>query len=500
MAHVSDEKKRIVAEFVKLLLEYPNIGVLDMENLPAKQLQTMRHTLRDKILMKMTKRRLMKLAFDEAEKKKPGISKMMGFTKGMPALLFSCENPFKLYKFLQKNKSPAPAKAGQTAPKDIIIPAGPTPFAPGPVIGELGQFRIKTGVEANKVVIKQDSTVAKEGEKITPKLAELLTRLNILPMEVGLDLVAVYEDGEIITKDVLAVDEDKYIADLGQAGLWALNLAIESGYASKDTIELLLSKAHGDAKAIGREANILADELVGELMGKADSSAKALAAELNIETTEAPPEEKAAEPEKPEEKEPEPAETPKEEPAEEAPKEAEESEEPAPEEVAEEEPEEQKEPEAPAEEPKKEEDKQPVEDPAQPDPEPPVEEHKEEAKPEEPPKKEKVEEHPKEEEKVEEAEPPAEEPAEEKPEEPPEEEKAEEEPEAAEEPELEEPAEEKVAEDEKAEAEKVEEIPEKKIDAQTESKINSNVDKLLAKTKAFADGKIPKADDLLKEG
>jgi large subunit ribosomal protein L10 len=42
-----------------------------------------------------------------------------------------------LYKILQKSKSSAPAKAGQTAPNDIYVKAGKTSFAPGPIIGEL---------------------------------------------------------------------------------------------------------------------------------------------------------------------------------------------------------------------------------------------------------------------------------------------------------------------------------------------------------------------------
>ncbi|MBI2112759.1 50S ribosomal protein L10, partial [Candidatus Woesearchaeota archaeon] len=36
---------------------------------------------------------------------------------------------------LEKNKSNAPAKPGQVAPKDITVKAGATSFAPGPIIG-----------------------------------------------------------------------------------------------------------------------------------------------------------------------------------------------------------------------------------------------------------------------------------------------------------------------------------------------------------------------------
>ncbi|MFH1409327.1 MAG: 50S ribosomal protein L10 [Nanoarchaeota archaeon] len=414
MAHVAEHKKKTVVEFTKLLLDNPIIGMVNMENLPAKQLQTIIGLSRGRLSLKMTKRRLMKLAFAAAEEKKPGLSILLDHARGMPALLFTQENPFRLYKFLQKNKSPAPAKAGQIAPHAIVIPAGPTPFAPGPIIGELGALRIKTGVENNKVVVKVDSVVCKDGEMISAKLAELLTRFNILPMEVGLDLVAIFENGEVLEKTLLAVDEDRYIADLSQAAQWANNLAVEAGIASKDTIELLLSTAQRHSLSLGREANIMADELVGEILAKAESTAKGLSGDLNfaVEEKPAPKKEKHAE---------EPAkqpETPKEKRAEEKPEPVE-KEEPTPE---------------------------PVEGKAQVE-EPTVEEIPS-AEPKEAPAEEKKEE-------------PAPEPKEERPE------------------------------------EKKEPAPKHTVQ---DDKIASNVEKLLQRTKDFAEGKIPKADDLLKEG
>ena len=68
-AHVSQKKKDTVSEFAHLLDHYPVIGVVNMENLPTKQLQTMRSKLRDKeTVLRMTKKRLMKLAFSKSKK------------------------------------------------------------------------------------------------------------------------------------------------------------------------------------------------------------------------------------------------------------------------------------------------------------------------------------------------------------------------------------------------------------------------------------------------
>ncbi|MFC1733002.1 50S ribosomal protein L10 [candidate division KSB1 bacterium] len=307
-AHVAESKKKVVKEFADLISQYPIIGAVNMENMPAPQLQRMRALLREKVVLRMTKRRLMTLAIEMAKDKKKGVEQLLPYLRGMPAMIFTKENPFSLSKTIRKNKSPAPAKAGQTAPNDVVVKAGPTPFAPGPVIGELGAVGIKTGVEGGKVAIKADSVVVKEGEVIKPEVASILTRLGIEPMEVGLDLVAVYEDGIIYDKKILNVDEEEYLANILQAHQWSFNLAIETGILNADTTEFMITKAYNDSKALAREANILADEMVGEILGKAEMQMKVLKADLNLpETVEAPkeeakPEEKKEEPKAEEEK------------------------------------------------------------------------------------------------------------------------------------------------------------------------------------------------------
>jgi large subunit ribosomal protein L10 len=319
MAHVSQEKKDIVAKLVKLITEYPIIGAVNMENLPAPALQKMKASLRDQAFIWMAKRRLMKVAFAEAEKTKKDISKLVDYLRGMPALIFTKENPFKIYKKIKQSKSPAPAKPGQIAPKDIEVKAGPTPFMPGPIIGELGQIGIKTGVENGKVAIKEDAVVVKEGEEIKANVAGLLTRLGIEPMELGLDITAFFEDGVIYDRKVLDIDEDKFLSDLTQAAAYANNLAVEIAFPTKDTTDLLIGKAFREAKTLGIECNVLDPEIIEELIARGEAQAIGIKTTANIETgaakpveekKEAPAEEKKEEP-KPEEK---PAELPKEEP------------------------------------------------------------------------------------------------------------------------------------------------------------------------------------------
>jgi large subunit ribosomal protein L10 len=261
-------------------MDYPIIAAVNMENLPTRQLQNMRATLRGKVVMKMSKRRLMAFALKQCASKKAGVEQLVPQLKGMPALLFTKENPFSLYKTLSNNKSTAPIRGGQVAPKDIIVPAGATSFAPGPIIGQLGQVGIAAGIDQGKVVIKKDSLVAKAGAIVKPELASILTRLGIEPMEIGLDVTAVYENGEIFSKDILSIDEKKFLENLMQAHQWAFNLAVEAGILNKDTTEFMVCKAFNDAKALAVEQGILADLVIADIIAKAHNQMLAVACDL----------------------------------------------------------------------------------------------------------------------------------------------------------------------------------------------------------------------------
>ncbi len=250
IAHVSEKKKQEVEDIKSLVRKYNVLGIVNLENLPADQFLKIKHKLRDKIFIKTSKKRLTKIAFAQLEKEKKEISKLGEMIRGSPALLFTNEDEFKLQKNLNKNKSSTFAKAGQTANKDIMISAGPTPFAPGPMIGEFGQLGIKTQVVEGKIHIKEDKLLVKEGEEINPKIAGMLAKLGIEPMEIGLNLLFTYKNGEILTKDVLNINEQEFLNSLKLAYQESINLAVNSAYPVKETIEILLRKAQLNAMAL----------------------------------------------------------------------------------------------------------------------------------------------------------------------------------------------------------------------------------------------------------
>ena len=102
MAHVSNKKKEVVQELKQLSEEYPIVGAVNMAGIGASQLQKMREKLRDKVVLKVCKRRLIKIVLDESKKK--DLEKLEPYLEGQPALLFTKDNPFELFKILKANK------------------------------------------------------------------------------------------------------------------------------------------------------------------------------------------------------------------------------------------------------------------------------------------------------------------------------------------------------------------------------------------------------------
>ncbi|MFQ6105850.1 MAG: 50S ribosomal protein L10 [Candidatus Hydrothermarchaeaceae archaeon] len=274
-----------VDKLASLLLDYPVIGIVNTERLPAKHLQKIRTLLRGNALIKVSKKSLMKHAIEKASKEEKSLGGLAEHMRGQPAFIFSKINPFKLYKILEKNRSMVPAKPNSVATKDIAVQEGETSFPPGPVLGELQQAGIPTGVQNGKIVIKEDKVIVKEGEKINPIVAAALAKLDIAPVEIGIDLVAAHEGNTIFSSDVLVVDEAKTISDLQNAHTCAVALSIASGYITKETANMVLANAFNEARNLALAANILEPEVIKEIILKAHLQMLSLKSALdNAET------------------------------------------------------------------------------------------------------------------------------------------------------------------------------------------------------------------------
>jgi len=280
MAHVAKWKYGEVEELTKIITENPIIGIADINSIPAPQLQKMRENIRGKAIVRCSKNSLIKIALDNANKKCSGIEGLEGHIDGQSVIIATDMNPFKLFKVLKGTKTMAPAKGGEIAPNDIIVKAGDTPFKPGPIVGELQSAGIPAAIQQGKVVIKSNKTIVKAGEKIPTASAQMLTRLEIFPLEIGMNLHAVFENGDVFLPDVLDIDTDAFMAQMALASSNAFNLAVQIGWTTKDTINTILMKAVRDARAVALEAGVVNKETINDIIAKANASMLSVASKV----------------------------------------------------------------------------------------------------------------------------------------------------------------------------------------------------------------------------
>jgi large subunit ribosomal protein L10 len=279
-AKVAQWKRDLVGELKEKFEGYPVVGILDVSDIPARQFQQMRRMLREKAEIKVGRKVLLRIAAEQAGEKKQELRELTKYLEGQVALIFTQMNPFKLWKFLNENRATAPAKPGQAAPKDIVIPAGDTDFPPGPIIGELQRVGIKARIQAGKIVILEDCTLLKEGDIIKPEVAEALSKFGIEPREIGFKLLAAFEGGVVFPGDVLVVDEEKVKGQIQMAYTHSLNLSVEVGYPTGENVRLLISKASARAFALALNASIPTTEVLPHLLGRASIEMRGLATAL----------------------------------------------------------------------------------------------------------------------------------------------------------------------------------------------------------------------------
>jgi large subunit ribosomal protein L10 len=255
--------------------KYNVIALVRMEKVRSSQLLPLRKKFKGEVEILSIKDKVAQKAL--AGLKIPSVEKMLDKLVGQCVLMFTNMSPFKLNILLGKNKIMLPARGGDVASIDVVIKAGNTGITPGPILTDFKEAGIATKIDQGTIWITKDSTAAKKGGVISAKLATLLSKLDVKPVEAGISLDTAIADGVLYAKDEMVIDVEKYRKAFAQAHQEALSLSIEIGYVTKENIMLLLSKASQGAKSLAVEAGYLTDETKEQVLQKAHAHARALA-------------------------------------------------------------------------------------------------------------------------------------------------------------------------------------------------------------------------------
>ena len=274
-------KKDRVGELTEILQEDGVIGIVDTSGVPAIAMLGMRAELRTMMSLTMAKKTLFRLAWKNAGLEEQSLETMME-NAAQPVLVHSSNlSPFQLFNELEKTRTGRSAKAGDIAPQDIVVEAGETDFAPGPIVGELSAVGIPAKIDKGKVLIQKTVTVVNQGELIPGDLGLMLDKLGIKPIEIGIILCGAMQDGILMPPEDLDLDLDGFRNNIAQAVSASFNVACNVRWFTPETMPTLLSKAKSEALSVAVEAGITNSETMPLFISRANSRAMALAGQLD---------------------------------------------------------------------------------------------------------------------------------------------------------------------------------------------------------------------------
>jgi len=269
------QKTQMYQQLQELPKKYKVLAVIKMKKVRSSQILPLRKTLAGEVLFFSIKDKVAKKAFEKLDV--AGVKDIADKLTGQCMFLFTNMSPFKLNVLLAKNKIMMAARGGDLASFDIIVPAKNTGIAPGPMLTEFKEAGIPTKIDQGTIWIAKDTTPVLKGAAISDKLASILGKLDIKPVEAGISLYSALEEGIAYSEEEMIIDVEKIRNAFTQFHQEAVSLSIEAGYVTSDNILQILSKASQSARSVSVEAGFMTDETKEQILQKADSQAKSVA-------------------------------------------------------------------------------------------------------------------------------------------------------------------------------------------------------------------------------
>ena len=267
-------KAQMYQQLLEIPKKYKVIAIVKINKVRASQILPLRKALKGDVEFVCVKDRVAQKALEKLNI--AGIKGISEELTGQCLFLFTNMSPFKLNVLLSKNKIMMAARGGDIASVDIVVPAKNTGIAPGPMLTEFKEAGIPTKIDQGTIWIQKDTTPVKKGETINEKLAALLGKLDIKPVEAGISLYTALEEGLKYAAEEMIVDVAKIRNAFTQFHQEAISLSIEAAYVTAENINQILSKAAQSARSVSVESGFMTDETKEQILQKAHSQANAL--------------------------------------------------------------------------------------------------------------------------------------------------------------------------------------------------------------------------------
>lgn len=254
MAVSKSRKSEIFNQFSELVEAHTKVISVDCTNVPSSSLALTRRLLRDAdIPLLFGKNTYLRAALkDKKGAFNEGITSLL---RGNVGVCFVKDNLARAYELLTQISTPATAKAGTFASKDVTIEARVTNISPGQT-AFFQSLAIPTKITKGNIEIIGDVELLKEGDLINSNHAAILKLLNITPFTFKLKPVAVCDNGNVFDAQVLAVSAESMM-DLVKAQASRLTcISLGAGVFNRASAPHVLRKSYMDMLALALACDV----------------------------------------------------------------------------------------------------------------------------------------------------------------------------------------------------------------------------------------------------
>ena len=152
------------------------------------------------------------------------------------------------------------------------------------MLTDFKEAKIPTKIDQGTIWITEETIPVKKGEAVPEKIAALLTKLDIKPVEAGIVLDGAFEDNLMYSAEDLLVDVTAVSQEFASSYAKALALSIEIGYVTAENIREILGKASRNAVAVSTESGYPTKTTIKPILQKANAQASSVASSSKYES------------------------------------------------------------------------------------------------------------------------------------------------------------------------------------------------------------------------
>jgi len=287
-------KNKYIAKLEHAIDNYKSCLLINIDFVGSSQMASIRIALRGRASILMGKNTIMRKVFREKSAANPNLEQLIPHIKGNIGFVFCNEDLAGIRKEVIEERIPASAKTGVLAPKDVVIPAGPTGLDPGQT-SFFQALNIGTKITKGSIEILTAVTVCNAGTKVSSSAVALLNKLNMKPFEYGIEVYQVYDDGSLYDAAILDMTEDMLLGRFFNGVNKIAAIGLQIGYPTLASIPHSFINAFKKCVAIALETDYMFEEakIFKEMLDNPDAfkSAAAPAAGATAAAPEPEPEE-----------------------------------------------------------------------------------------------------------------------------------------------------------------------------------------------------------------